>query len=48
MIDKYGARIVIIITSIFCVIGQLIFGIGGLKNTFFIMLIGRVVFGIGG
>lgn len=48
MIDKYGARIVIIITSLFCVIGHIIFGLGGLNNAFFLMLIGRIVFGIGG
>jgi len=48
MIDKYGARIVVIITSAFCLIGHIIFGLGGLNNTFFLMLIGRIVFGIGG
>jgi len=48
MIDKYGARLVLIITCMFCVTGHLIFGFGGLKNSFGLMLVGRVVFGIGG
>jgi MFS family permease len=48
LIDKIGARIVLIITASFCVIGQLVFGFGGLSNSFSIMLMGRIVFGIGG
>lgn len=48
LIDRIGARIVLIISAMFCVIGHIIFGFGGLENTFGIMLIGRMVFGIGG
>ena len=48
VIDKYGARIALMISSMFCVLGHFIFGIGGYKNTFGIMLAGRMVFGIGG
>ena len=32
----------------FCVVGHFIFGLGGYKNVFVLMLAGRVVFGIGG
>jgi nitrate/nitrite transporter NarK len=48
LIDKYGARIVLMISAMFCVLGHLIFGFGGYQNTFAVMLVGRVVFGIGG
>ena len=48
LIDKIGARWVLLITASFCVVGQLIFSYGGYDNTFGIMLAGRVVFGIGG
>lgn len=48
LIDKIGARIVLIITAVFCVLGQIVFGFGGLANSFAVMLIGRIVFGIGG
>ena len=48
LIDKIGARWVLIITASFCVLGHFIFGFGGYQNTFSIMLVGRVVFGIGG
>lgn len=48
LIDKIGARIVLVIAAAFCVGGQLIFGFGGLENIFAVMLAGRVVFGIGG
>ena len=36
------------ITSMFCVLGHFIFGLGGYKNIFGLMLVGRIVFGIGG
>lgn len=48
LIDKIGARIVLIISAMFCVLGHLIFGFGGYRNVFGIMLVGRAVFGIGG
>jgi len=48
IIDKYGARIALILSAMFCVLGQIIWGFGGYQNTFYVMLIGRVVFGIGG
>ena len=48
LIDSKGPRIALILTSAFCVIGQIIFGFGGLKNVWAIMLLGRFVFGIGG
>lgn len=48
MIDRIGARWVMIIAASFCVLGHAIFGFGGYQNTFTIMLAGRVVFGIGG
>ena len=48
MIDKIGARIVLMISAMFCVFGHLIFGFGGYENSFALMLAGRAVFGIGG
>lgn len=48
IIDKYGARIALMLSAMFCVLGQIIWGFGGYENTFFVMLMGRVVFGIGG
>ena len=48
MIDKIGARWVMIITAALCVVGQFIFGFGGYENSFEIMLAGRVFFGLGG
>lgn len=48
LIDKIGARIVLIITCSICVIGQSVYFFGGLENVFAVMLLGRVIFGIGG
>ena len=48
MIDKYGARVVLIITAGFCVVGHFVFGLAGLQNSFGLMLVGRIVFGVGG
>jgi MFS family permease len=48
LIDSKGPRIALILTATFCVIGQAIFGLGGLKNVWGVMLAGRVVFGLGG
>lgn len=48
LIDSKGPRIALILTAGFCVVGQLIFGVGGIKNMWSIMLLGRFVFGIGG
>lgn len=48
LIDKIGSRIVLIITCSICVLGQIIYSLGGLQNIFSIMLLGRIVFGVGG
>ncbi len=48
LIDKVGARIVLVITAAICVVGHSIFSFGGIQNSLSIMLIGRVAFGIGG
>lgn len=48
LIDRIGARIVLIIAASFCVLGQMIFGVGGNDNLFSVMLVGRIVFGVGG
>jgi MFS family permease len=48
LIDKYGARIVFILTCFFCVLGQFVFSVAGMYNMFLLMLFGRVIFGIGG
>lgn len=48
LIDSKGPRIALILTASLCVVGQTIFGFGGLKNVWGIMLLGRVVFGLGG
>lgn len=48
LIDKFGARIVFILTCLFCVLGQFVFSVAGLYNMFLLMLVGRVIFGIGG
>lgn len=48
LIDTKGPRLALLLTAGLCVIGQLIFSVGGLKNIWFVMLAGRVVFGLGG
>ena len=48
LIDKIGARIVLILVATICLIGQAVFGLGGFINFFSIMLVGRVIFGVGG
>lgn len=48
IIDKYGARIALMLSGMFTVLGQIVFGVGGWDNAFSVMLVGRVVFGIGG
>lgn len=48
LIDKIGARIVFIITCMFCVLGQFVFSLGGLHNLFWVMIVGRIIFGFGG
>jgi MFS family permease len=37
-----------IITATICVVGQIIFAVGGFTNFWVLMLFGRFVFGIGG
>jgi MFS family permease len=48
MIDKYGSRIVLIVTAVICVLGHFVFSIGGLENIWAVMLVGRILFGLGG
>lgn len=48
LIDTKGPRIALILTATLCVIGQTIFGFGGYKNVWAVMLVGRIVFGLGG
>lgn len=49
LIDRvFGIRLGAIIFSLFILAGQLIFGLGGVLNSFVVMAIGRFVFGIGG
>ena len=48
LIDKFAARTILVITALLCVLGQIVFGLGGWLNKFTIMLIGRAIFGIGG
>lgn len=48
VIDKYGARIALMISAMFCVLGQIVFGLGGYDNAFTVMIIGRIIFGFGG
>lgn len=48
LIDTKGPRLALLLTAGLCVVGQLIFSVGGLKNIWFVMLAGRVVFGLGG
>jgi len=48
LIDTKGPRIALLLTAGFCVIGQMVFAAGGLKNIWLIMLVGRVIFGLGG
>lgn len=48
LIDSKGPRIAMILTATFCVIGQIIFGIGGFTNVWIVMLAGRFIFGLGG
>ncbi|XP_074887403.1 lysosomal dipeptide transporter MFSD1 isoform X5 [Buteo buteo] len=49
LIDRvFGIRLGTIIFSIFVCVGQVIFALGALLNTFWLMDLGRFVFGIGG
>lgn len=55
MIDKLGARVIMVITAGICCLGQAVFFSGGYKNLFWLMLIGnqrhyagRGIFGVGG
>ena len=47
-LDKLGIRLGLLIFTVILTIGQLIFAIGGFKESFWIMLAGRFVFGLGG
>jgi len=48
VIDKYGARVAMVIVATICVAGHTVFGIGGYENSYSIMLLGRIIFGMGG
>ncbi|PKU40724.1 major facilitator superfamily domain-containing protein 1 isoform x1 [Limosa lapponica baueri] len=49
LIDRvFGIRLGTIIFSIFVCVGQVIFALGALLNTFWLMDMGRFIFGIGG
>lgn len=48
LIDSKGPRIAMLLTASLCVIGQIIFGIGGFTNVWIVMLCGRFIFGLGG
>ncbi|NXT20477.1 MFSD1 protein, partial [Syrrhaptes paradoxus] len=49
LIDRvFGIRLGTIIFSIFVCVGQVIFALGALLNTFWLMDVGRFIFGIGG
>lgn len=48
LIDKFGARIVLVLTASICVLGQFVFSMGGMENLFSVMLMGRIIFGVGG
>ncbi|XP_076197570.1 lysosomal dipeptide transporter MFSD1 isoform X1 [Aptenodytes patagonicus] len=49
LIDRvFGIRLGTIIFSVFVCVGQVIFALGALLNTFWVMDMGRFIFGIGG
>uniref|UniRef100_A0A8C3V5I3 Lysosomal dipeptide transporter MFSD1 n=1 Tax=Catharus ustulatus TaxID=91951 RepID=A0A8C3V5I3_CATUS len=49
LIDRvFGIRLGTIIFSIFVCVGQVVFALGALFNTFWLMEVGRFIFGIGG
>lgn len=47
-IDKIGIRVGLILFTVVLTIGQLVFTIGGYKNSYAIMMLGRFIFGLGG
>ncbi|NWT55462.1 MFSD1 protein, partial [Erythrocercus mccallii] len=49
LIDRvFGVRLGTVIFSIFVCVGQVVFALGALFNTFWLMEVGRFIFGIGG
>ncbi|NXR70093.1 MFSD1 protein, partial [Rhadina sibilatrix] len=49
LIDRvFGIRLGTVIFSIFVCVGQVVFALGALFNTFWLMEVGRFIFGIGG
>uniref|UniRef100_K3WG66 Lysosomal dipeptide transporter MFSD1 n=1 Tax=Globisporangium ultimum (strain ATCC 200006 / CBS 805.95 / DAOM BR144) TaxID=431595 RepID=K3WG66_GLOUD len=48
LVDRFGARVMLVTFSIAILVGQIIFAIGCSMYSFNIMLLGRVVFGFGG
>jgi MFS family permease len=47
IIDKFGVRYALFGTYVVCLIGNLIFSIGGSKLNYTMILVGRSIFGIG-
>jgi MFS family permease len=41
MIDKLGARVIMVVTAGICCLGQAVFFSGGYKNLFWLMLVGK-------
>lgn len=48
LMDKLGVRPGLIVFTVILTIGQLVFAIGGLHESFSIMMLGRFIFGLGG
>ena len=43
LIDRVGARVVLVVTAGICMIGQAVFAAGGFKNWFWLMLVGNAI-----
>lgn len=41
LIDRVGARVVLVVTAGICMLGQAVFAGGGMKNWFWLMLVGK-------
>jgi len=48
LVDKLGCRIMLMMFTVFLVVGQVIFAFGASLNSFYVMIIGRIVYGFGG
>ncbi|TFJ84951.1 hypothetical protein NSK_003979 [Nannochloropsis salina CCMP1776] len=47
-VDKFGARICLIAFTLFLLVGQIFFALGGSYHSFPLMLLGRTIYGLGG